>query len=197
MSARVCDVVCQKCASSGRDALVVLGPPAGGDLGVLDAARAASEREELETVRAGFELARHLGRDAEGVEGLQLDDLVIQLRTTAAADDHVDLLLLPMAVPERGPDIWSDALVADAKPLGLESLAREARLEGRREAELDRRVLDVVLEVLEGEGAQASPTISSGRTGTRASSRPVASRSADTIAAVETTVGGSPTPLAP
>ena len=39
--------------------------------------------------------------------------------------------------------------------------------------------------------------MSSGRTGTRASSRPVASRSADTIAAVETTVGGSPTPLTP
>ena len=42
-----------------------------------------------------------------------------------------------------------------------------------------------------------SPTMSSGRTGTRASSRPVASRSAATIAAVETTVGGSPTPLTP
>jgi hypothetical protein len=42
-----------------------------------------------------------------------------------------------------------------------------------------------------------SPTMSSGRTGTRGSSRPVASRSAATIAAVETTVGGSPTPLSP
>ena len=39
--------------------------------------------------------------------------------------------------------------------------------------------------------------MSSGRTGTRASSRPVASRSAATIAAVETTVGGSPTPFKP
>ena len=41
------------------------------------------------------------------------------------------------------------------------------------------------------------PTMSSGRTGTRVSRRPVASRSAATIAAVETTVGGSPTPLTP
>ena len=41
------------------------------------------------------------------------------------------------------------------------------------------------------------PTMSSGRTGTRASSRPVASRSAATIAAVDTTVGGSPTPFTP
>jgi hypothetical protein len=39
--------------------------------------------------------------------------------------------------------------------------------------------------------------MSSGLTGTRVSSRPVASRRAATIAAVETTVGGSPTPLAP
>src|SRR5881409_261243 len=41
------------------------------------------------------------------------------------------------------------------------------------------------------------PTISSGLTGTRVRARPVASRSAETIAAVETTVGGSPTPLTP
>ena len=34
-------------------------------------------------------------------------------------------------------------------------------------------------------------------TGTRVSSRPVAARSAETIAAVETTVGGSPTPFTP
>src|SRR5207302_3534578 len=41
------------------------------------------------------------------------------------------------------------------------------------------------------------PTMSSGRTGTLLSSRPVAARNAATTAAVETTVGGSPTPLTP
>src|SRR3984893_2707747 len=45
--------------------------------------------------------------------------------------------------------------------------------------------------------SHSRPTISSGRTGTRESSRPVASRNAATIAAVETTVGGSPTPFTP
>src|SRR5262249_41590595 len=45
--------------------------------------------------------------------------------------------------------------------------------------------------------AHASPAMSSGRTGTRVRGRPVASRSAATIAAVETTVGGSPTPFNP
>ena len=46
-------------------------------------------------------------------------------------------------------------------------------------------------------GEAHRPTMSSGRTGTRVSSRPVASRSAETTAAVETTVGGSPTPFSP
>ena len=38
--------------------------------------------------------------------------------------------------------------------------------------------------------------MSSGRTGTRWSSRPVALRSAEATAAVDTTVGGSPMPFA-
>jgi inner membrane transporter RhtA len=46
-------------------------------------------------------------------------------------------------------------------------------------------------------GVALHKQMSSGRTGTRASSRPVAARRAETIAAVETTVGGSPTPLTP
>jgi hypothetical protein len=37
--------------------------------------------------------------------------------------------------------------------------------------------------------------MSSGLTGTRVSARPVAARRAATTAALETTVGGSPTPL--
>ena len=44
---------------------------------------------------------------------------------------------------------------------------------------------------------RATSEISSGRTGTRRSGLPVASRIAATTAAVETTVGGSPTPLTP
>ena len=46
-------------------------------------------------------------------------------------------------------------------------------------------------------GRSLEPTISSSPTGARGRSRPVASRSAATTAAVETTVGGSPTPLTP
>ena len=43
----------------------------------------------------------------------------------------------------------------------------------------------------------ARPTMCSGRTGTRASGRPVAARSADTTAGVDEIVGGSPTPRSP
>ena len=45
--------------------------------------------------------------------------------------------------------------------------------------------------------APHSPTMSSGRTGTRVSGAPVAERSAATIAGVEEIVGGSPTPRSP
>jgi len=47
------------------------------------------------------------------------------------------------------------------------------------------------------QGLSQRPTMSSGLTGTRVKSRPVAARSAATTAAVETTVGGSPTPFTP
>jgi hypothetical protein len=47
------------------------------------------------------------------------------------------------------------------------------------------------------QGLSQRPTMSSGLTGTRVRSRPVAARSAATTAAVETTVGASPTPLTP
>ena len=45
--------------------------------------------------------------------------------------------------------------------------------------------------------APHSPTMSSGRTGTRVSGAPVAERRAATIAGVEEIVGGSPTPRSP
>jgi hypothetical protein len=52
-------------------------------------------------------------------------------------------------VCERRLLVGSNALVADPELLGFELVAREPRLEGRREAELDGRVLDVLLEILD------------------------------------------------
>jgi DNA-binding GntR family transcriptional regulator len=45
--------------------------------------------------------------------------------------------------------------------------------------------------------AQSGPTMSSGRIGSRESSRPHAARTAAATAAGEETIGGSPTPLSP
>jgi hypothetical protein len=54
-------------------------------------------------------------------------------------------------VRERRCLVGGDALKADPELLGLEVVAREPRLERRREAELDGRVLDVFLEILDRE----------------------------------------------
>ena len=75
----------------------------------------------------------------------------------------------------------------DVDPLGRQALV----------AQRQRDPLDVGRERDPPDAHQSRPMTSSGLTGTRTSSRPVASRSAATIAAVETTVGGSPTPLTP
>jgi hypothetical protein len=54
-------------------------------------------------------------------------------------------------VGERRFLVGGDALVADPELLGFELVTREPSLESRREAELDGRVLDVFLEVLDRE----------------------------------------------
>ena len=59
------------------------------------------------------------------------------------------------------------------------------------------RVVVVGELVVERARVHQPSAMSSGRTGTRVSGRPLAARSAATMAAVETTVGGSPTPFAP
>ena len=87
-----------------------------------------------------------------------------------------------------------DVAVAD-RDVRLEPLAREDR---EHAAASDDEIRGLV-SARDGDaaGEVGHSAMSSGRTGTRASSRPVASRSAETTAAVETTVGGSPTPLRP
>jgi hypothetical protein len=54
-------------------------------------------------------------------------------------------------VRERRFLVGGDALEADPELLGVEVVAREPRFERRSEAELDGRVLDVFLEILDRE----------------------------------------------
>src|ERR1700750_1190717 len=83
---RVREIPC--CTRSKTDSASVA-PPAGDDLSVAVAARA--EGQDLESRGARLEGAGHFRRDADRVERLDLDDLVVELEQAAAADDHVDL----------------------------------------------------------------------------------------------------------
>ncbi len=90
--------------------------------------------------------------------------------------------------------------MAGRRPETMAKRAREQAVREKREqkrlkklAAAEARANGLVLD----ENGNYTPTMSSGETGTDESSQPVAARSAETIAAVETTVGGSPTPLTP
>src|ERR1044072_9548106 len=86
-----------------------VGPPAWKDLPV--AIVVGANRKHFEPVRARLESTRHLGRDADGVEPLDLDDLVVPLHTPRAADHDVDLLGLLVLVAKGGTLIGLEVLM--------------------------------------------------------------------------------------
>src|SRR4051794_33812502 len=79
-------------------ARLIAGPVALDQLAIPAFGLAASGGDDLEAVRARLEAARHLGRDANHIPLLDLDDLVVQLDATRAVDDRIDLLLDLVAV---------------------------------------------------------------------------------------------------
>ncbi len=122
----------------------------------------------------------------------ELRRLEVHVRVDEAGDDvrAADVeRLRPFVVAQAG-----DVAVTDSD-VHLEPLAREDR---EHAAALDDEVGRLVPACdCYAAGEVGHRAMSSGRTGTRASSRPVASRNAERTAAVDTTVGGSPTPLSP
>src|SRR3954452_22546903 len=149
-SACIPSIPCTSVAIGAQSIPDSVAPPVGDDLAVAVAAR--PESEHLEALVAGFEGARHLRRDADRVERLDLDDLVVEFEEAAAADDDVDLLGLLMDVAEGLPFARLDPVEAEAGVLGIEVVLGEARLHDVvAEAELRRRVLDLV-ELLVSEG---------------------------------------------
>ena len=88
-----------------------------------------------------------------------------------------------------------DRVVHGARGRGsrLRALARAGHRDGSSSTSIRSRIWNGC----QRPSASETRQMSSGLTGTRVSSRPVAARSAATIAAVETTVGGSPTPFTP
>ena len=99
-----------------------MSPPAG---------LAPADAEQVEPVRAGLERADDRGRDAQHVPGLELDDLVVELRATGARDDDVGLLLLAVAVAERHARARVVGEAADAELGRAQRAARELPLHRR------------------------------------------------------------------
>src|SRR6476660_2761054 len=86
-----------------------------------------SECEQLDPVGAALEGADHAGGDADRVESLDVEDVVVELHPAGAADDDVDLLGLLVAVAEGLPLARLDAVEAEAGLLGVEVAVGEGR----------------------------------------------------------------------
>src|SRR5215211_2575492 len=107
--------------------------------------------DDLEALGPGLVASPRTGRDAHRVPLLELDDLVVELHPPAPAQDHVHLLLRLVRVAVRKAIAGRDALIAEAGSLELERLGRQAELEVRRAVEPGADVLQILLDVPEGE----------------------------------------------
>src|SRR4051794_6822690 len=142
-------------------------PPAGDDPAIAVAAR--PEGDHLDALVARLEGPGHLRGDADRVEPLDLDDLVVEFEQPAAANDDVDLLRLLVDVTEGLPFPRLQAVEAEAGVLGLDVVLGEPCLHGVAEAELGGRVL-ALIQLLVGEGvahgipflAAVAPTLPAG-----------------------------------
>src|SRR4051794_29608445 len=153
---------------AGRSALV--SPPVALTLHVFARILAEigrTEDEDLEALGPALVASPRAGRDAHHVPLLDLDDLVVELHPAAAADDHVQLLLLLVRVAVREAIAGRDALVAQAGLLELERLACEAELQVRRAVEVGPDVVQISLEVPERErhGRDATHAVRSATVG--------------------------------
>ena len=132
--------------------------------------------------------------DARELRGQELGGLQVHVRVDHPRHHRAPAGLDPLAAVVA-PDAGDAA--AGHGDVALQPLARE---DGEHAPAGHHQV---GLRVAAGDGEQVraivhdNPTMSSGRTGTRVSGRPVAARSAATTAGVEESVGGSPTPRSP
>src|SRR5688572_23029215 len=104
------------------------------DLGV--AGHPLAEDEELEPVRAGFEAPRHLRPDANRVQPLDIDLVVVQTNHSGTGKDDVHLHSPLVPVAESVMLAGLDDLVRDAERVETEIGSCEARLLELREAAL-------------------------------------------------------------
>src|SRR5207248_92088 len=137
-----------------RAQAALVSPPVALALDVIARGRAEAGRaddDDLQAPRPGLVAPPRTGRDAHGIPLLELDDLVVELHPPAPPQDHVPLLLLLVRVAVRKAIAGRDALVAQAGSLELERLCRQAELQVRRAVEPRPDVIQILLEVPEGE----------------------------------------------
>src|SRR5262249_54345240 len=129
--------------------LALVSPPVAPALDIVTRSLAeigCADDDELETCRSGLVASPRTRRDAHRVPLPELDDLIVELHPTAAAQDHIHLLLLLVRVAVRKAIAGRDALVAQAGSLELERPGRQTELEVRRAVESGSDVLQVLLE---------------------------------------------------
>jgi hypothetical protein len=101
------------------------------------------EHEKLKTIGAGLKSADDCGRYPDRVEHPDIGDLVIELDTASAGENHVHLLSADVPMSERRTLPRPEAKVRHPCLLGLEIHAGHAGLPSVSEAARRRRVLDI------------------------------------------------------
>src|SRR4051812_45782288 len=89
----------------------------------------SADRDDVQPVGAGLEGAHDRWRDADDVPLADLADLVGEPDAPRAGDDHVGLLLLPLAVATELAQVRLEGEAPDPDHRGAEVLACEASLE--------------------------------------------------------------------
>jgi hypothetical protein len=102
-----------------------------------------TEHEKLKTIGACLKGADDRGRNPDRVKHPNIGDLVIELDTASAGENHVHLLSARVAMSERRTLSRPEAKVRHPRLLGLEIHAGHAGLPSISEAARRRRVLDI------------------------------------------------------
>jgi hypothetical protein len=102
-----------------------------------------AEDQYLEAVGAGLEGAGDAGADANGVEGSEFEEVVVELHLSGAGENDVDLFGAAVAVGECFPLRRFDGQEVDSGLLGAQVGAGEAGLLAVGEAKREGAVLDV------------------------------------------------------
>src|SRR4051794_34706708 len=103
----------------------------------------SAEGEELQGASSGLEGPRRRGRDADGVQPTDVEELAVELDPAAPAEHDVDLLGIGMPMRERAALPGAQAKERDTGALGPERVARDPRFPAVAEAVGRGRVLDL------------------------------------------------------